>query len=1204
MPVFPQQTAQQKKNIELANKKGASTTGTSYGTKKGLAPGSIGAQAGVASVASMNKAAQAGSVAFTQKELQAQKDLNKGLTPEIDPMAGYNERKQSLLDQSKVLSDKAKAEQEAKKQPAQPQIQNAPENNISLAYEKARQAAGGTLDYNEFLKSEDAKRIMGTEQYSQSVNKNQALKKTNAQRAITPKNLTPPEPPKFTGDETPEQRLQMQLAYQGQVTDYERAQKDMIGKQANVAASDFQSQLEFKNQEIQNLINSLNAKTPGLGDRVNTVLQDMATSGFQGELTPETLTQIEQIASSIPPDQLPQTISNITQPEPAEKGVPVEMPLTKKQEYSSLAQSGMSSAQIVQTNPSLITQVKPDGSILNPNTGVGLIQTSLGEAYKLPSGLLVPRNSSTGFYDLTALSPEDQKKLTYHDVLAMDLSTQQTASDLKAYYSAQTFTKMAQRNDREYQVTSLQIDSFYNSEKNRLDESKLQDLQSIEIERMRQELSKDTSLKQLDESKNKISTIMKAQMDAWGLEGSSAAMAAMSAHTLKFEQEASVLTKTYDINIKELAMASVQTQMQYANRITELNQDAITKKLALKNDYLNRKDEIDQSVLLSQIERTTEQQNMYADYSNKVFAYEEEVKAYAAKAQQEAQAELWEKQKFYADKLGMMVSVGEDGSISPMLDNDGYPIETLESRKFSFQSSLDEAKFNQDVQQFGMQYALDQQRFSFDQSKFGAEFGFEQQQYFDSFNQFDEITWNDDLQTYQGKGPRGLVDLGADFGKMGVAVPTKGIFDFKVTGPGEVRFDVPLGNARSLVGRGQCGKLVNDALFGGGGMGGFGDTIDTDLQRLGNSSIPVAGGAFMMLTGDTAGHKGLIEKVNRKDPNLPATIDNIASIEILHSNYDKKETVQRDIVYPGSRIWNNIIKAGEQNGGKPFFDPIKGGVSQRGGGGGSGEYAKMVKENIASGMDEKTAKEVATTQYKAQQAGLTDAQSSAFNALNFANEAVNRYSSLTKGKDPVKWANDISVINRMSLDPEKPFTAEQINQLKLSPEVQQAINAEASFIQAVLRKESGASISAGEYINYGNQFFPRKGDSAQVLKDKENLRSLKVETLKSQVGPAGLKMFENLKNSSGSSQSSISVDDLKSDQSFLSKYKTLSSAQKLEIEKMIKKGASGNEIMAYAGYDPIGQNIPQNQVNQSMAQTSSGYNILSGNQSQFSYLFD
>lgn len=775
-------------------------------------------------------------------------------------------------------------------------------------------------------------------------------------------------------------KLQEQLSEQRKISEMQKKELGNVSSQV----SDFGAQLQSQQEQVKNLIANLNSKKPGLGDEVNSILQELAQTGEQANLTPESFSMIEKMAlegqvtniddqlkSQFQAQQTPQ-VSGIAEKSPIDE-LPQDIPAPSKQEYSSLKQSGMNAAQIVQQNPNLVSQVVPDGSIINPGTGVQMIQTPAGEAYKTPSGLIVPKNSSTGFYDLSQISQDQVKKLTYHDVLALDLSTKQTASDLKAFYNAQTFAKMAERNDREYKISELQLDAFYNSETNRINLDQVKNLQTLEIEKMRQELSKDTSLQRLDEAKQKANTIMKAQMDAWGLEGSSAMVSAMSASSLKFEQEASLITKTYDINVKELALASSNVQLDFTNRVTELSQKMQVQKLELKNEYLGRKDEIDRSVLMSNIERVTEQQNMYADYVAKVYDAEQQAQAAQAAAEKEAKAEMWEKQKYYSEQLGMLVSVDENGQPSVLFDDEGNPIETLEGRKFSwdvekynkdydlrikqfeqdqFQFGIDaqfrEMQFNENVRQFGMEFALQQDKQYFDQAMSQANFNFENQKYFDSLNQYDSITWDENAQTYIGKTPTGIVDLGADFGALGVAVPTKSKFEFTVNGKNEVRFNVPLGKKNS---RGECGQVVNDALFGGPGRGGFGDSLDSKMKLNNSPGRPVAGGAFIeKVPGLWTGHVGLVEKVNPD-----------GSFEILESNYHGKWNVTRETIHPGSKRWKTIV---EQGG---FYDPIKGGTSKKIGGNqggnlvgaGVGPYADFIKKMTGQGMKQKAAEELA-----------------------------------------------------------------------------------------------------------------------------------------------------------------------------------------------------------------------------------------------------
>jgi len=62
--------------------------------------------------------------------------------------------------------------------------------------------------------------------------------------------------------------------------------------------------------------------------------------------------------------------------------------------------------------------------------------------------------------------------------------------------------------------------------------------------------------------------------------------------------------------------------------------------------------------------------------------------------------------------------------------------------------------------------------------------------------------------------------------------------------------------------------------------------------------------------------------------------------------------------------------------------------------------------------------------------------------------------------------------------------------------------AERNFVNAVLRRESGAAISAAEFSNAEQQYFPRAGDQQSVLDQKKRNREQAMVGLKVAAGPA------------------------------------------------------------------------------------------------------
>lgn len=83
---------------------------------------------------------------------------------------------------------------------------------------------------------------------------------------------------------------------------------------------------------------------------------------------------------------------------------------------------------------------------------------------------------------------------------------------------------------------------------------------------------------------------------------------------------------------------------------------------------------------------------------------------------------------------------------------------------------------------------------------------------------------------------------------------------------------------------------------------------------------------------------------------------------------------------------------------------------------------------------------------------------------------------------------------------------------------QQAEQAQRDFINAVLRRESGAVISNDEFSNAKKQYLPQPGDGKEVLAQKRRNRKIAIEGLMAEV-PEGRRGVPSLKNPPASSQS-------------------------------------------------------------------------------------
>lgn len=99
----------------------------------------------------------------------------------------------------------------------------------------------------------------------------------------------------------------------------------------------------------------------------------------------------------------------------------------------------------------------------------------------------------------------------------------------------------------------------------------------------------------------------------------------------------------------------------------------------------------------------------------------------------------------------------------------------------------------------------------------------------------------------------------------------------------------------------------------------------------------------------------------------------------------------------------------------------------------------------------------------------------------------------------------------------------------LSDEGQMAEQAQRDFINAVLRRESGAVISEPEFKNAAKQYFPQQGDSKAVLEQKRRNRQLAIQGMEAEI-PGGFRSAPSLTNP-GVPQGGSDIDAL------LEKYK-------------------------------------------------------------------
>lgn len=124
-----------------------------------------------------------------------------------------------------------------------------------------------------------------------------------------------------------------------------------------------------------------------------------------------------------------------------------------------------------------------------------------------------------------------------------------------------------------------------------------------------------------------------------------------------------------------------------------------------------------------------------------------------------------------------------------------------------------------------------------------------------------------------------------------------------------------------------------------------------------------------------------------------------------------------------------------------------------------------------------------------------------------------------------------------------------------SEDLKRQEQAERNFVNAVLRRESGAAIAESEFESAEKQYFPRAGDSPAVLRQKANNRQVALAGLKAEAGPAFQQVSEQfevekaaLAGAPQRQQAGMGIPGIPTAQAALAiDPKTLTRAQKLQL---------------------------------------------------------
>jgi hypothetical protein len=147
---------------------------------------------------------------------------------------------------------------------------------------------------------------------------------------------------------------------------------------------------------------------------------------------------------------------------------------------------------------------------------------------------------------------------------------------------------------------------------------------------------------------------------------------------------------------------------------------------------------------------------------------------------------------------------------------------------------------------------------------------------------------------------------------------------------------------------------------------------------------------------------------------------------------------------------------------------------------------------------------------------LTDAQAKA-NLFGSRMQESNRIISELEGKYSPAAVNTKMAAEQV---PGVGGALGMVGNAILPEQAQQVEQAQRDFVNAVLRRESGAVISPSEFANAQKQYFPQPNDKPETLKQKAKNRQIAIEGLMVEV-PEAKRGVPSLTNPSGKAQKAV-----------------------------------------------------------------------------------
>jgi len=397
---------------------------------------------------------------------------------------------------------------------------------------------------------------------------------------------------------------------------------------ATVGIADVKNEISTYKESIDKMLANLNSVDPAAGTAIGDTITNYTNNGGT-QITPEALAKIQQLGSQ-----------------------------------------GLSPAELkVKVNAILNT---PSQTQLN---GAGITDT--GDSFTMSNGVSF-RKGADGLPDYSGENlPKDANA---YDIALMELAVNNKIADTGLTQQIRLLKDLSEEVARATKTSKQEVMNTFDTASNKVDEAMLSAMNNMKYQERKLSLEKDISLDNILTNEAKMEGYLKGQMEAWGAEGSSAALTVMATTKNNFLKQYTQTALGYDIELSRVADLQTEASMAFTNRTIEIANAKALGLQQINDDLLTNIDNIfnKTSEAYENTDLKLMQNNL--NYGKQVQAIKTAEQEAALKAAEATKKYNFDLMKEYADQTGYVYQIDKDGNVKPKVDSNGYPQLTLAGR--------------------------------------------------------------------------------------------------------------------------------------------------------------------------------------------------------------------------------------------------------------------------------------------------------------------------------------------------------------------------------------------------------------------------------------------------------------------------------------------------------------------------------------------